>query len=151
MEEWMWLVWLGIAIISLIAEALTAAVVSIWFAAGSIIALVLALIPDIPFWVEIIVFAASSIISFFAIRPLMTRYMKKRVIKSNVDAIVGKRGVVLRGCDELNPGEITVNGVTWTAFPALNGVSFSEGEVAEVAAVEGNKLLIVKTAKPDNE
>ena len=147
MEEWMWLVWLGIAVISFIAEALTAAVVSIWFAAGAVVALILSLIPEVPFWVEIIVFVVVSVACFIAVRPLMTRYMKKRVIKSNVDALVGKRGVVLRACDDLNAGEITINGVTWTAAPALEGLSFSEGEIAEVAAVEGNKLLIGKTPK----
>ena len=147
MEEWMWLVWLGIAVISFIAEALTAAVVSIWFAAGAVVSLILSLIPEVPFWVEIIVFVVVSVACFIAVRPLMTSYMKKRVIKSNVDALVGKRGVVLRACDELNAGEIAINGVTWTAAPALGGLSFSEGEIAEVAAVEGNKLLIGKTPK----
>jgi membrane protein implicated in regulation of membrane protease activity len=70
--------------------------------------------------------------------------MKKKVVKSNVDGMIGKRGIILTGCDSLTAGEITINGVTWTAMPANDEDVFQEGEVASVAAIEGNKLLINK-------
>ena len=72
------------------------------------------------------------------------KYMKKKVVKSNVDGMIGKRGIILTGCDSLTAGEITINGVTWTAMPANDEDVFQEGEVASVAAIEGNKLLINK-------
>lgn len=145
MEQWMWLVWLVLAVVCFIAEAVTAAVVSIWFVAGALVALVFSLIPDFtPFWAEIIIFVGVSAVLFVALRPFIAKYMKKKVVKSNVDGMIGKRGIILTGCDSLTAGEITINGVTWTAMPANDEDVFQEGEVASVAAIEGNKLLINK-------
>lgn len=147
MEQWMWLVWLSIGVLSFLVEAVTAAVVSIWFVAGAFVALIFSLIPNFtPFWVEIIIFIGVSIIGFIVARPFISKYMKKKIVKSNVDGMIGKRGIILTGCDDLNSGEITVNGVTWTAVPAHEGDKFVEGEVASIASVEGNKLLVDKIA-----
>ncbi|MCR5491787.1 MAG: NfeD family protein [Bacilli bacterium] len=153
MEEWMWLVWLIIGVVSFIAEALTAAVVSVWLVGGALVALVFSLIPDFtPFWAEIIIFIGVSALLFVVLRPFIVKYMKKKIVKSNVDGMIGKRGIILTGCDALKAGEVTINGVTWTAIPANDDDSFSEGEVVKVAAIEGNKLLVDKTAgKADNK
>ena len=56
MEEYMIWVWLGIFVLSLIVEALSADLITIWFAAGSVLAIILSVIPGVPFYVEIIVF-----------------------------------------------------------------------------------------------
>ena len=40
-EDWMWAIWLGIMIIMVIVECMGPALVSIWFAAGALVSLVL--------------------------------------------------------------------------------------------------------------
>ena len=66
-EDWMWAIWLGIMIIMVIVECMGPALVSIWFAAGALVSLVLSLfslIPGvtIPWWVQVIVFVVVSAI-----------------------------------------------------------------------------------------
>ncbi|HBM70906.1 MAG TPA: hypothetical protein DEF61_04945 [Firmicutes bacterium] len=152
MEEWMWLIWLLLAVLTLIIEASTVAVISIWFSLGSICALILSFFPSyIPYWAQIIVFFGVSIISFFALKPLIKKWMaKKEKTRNYVDSLIGMKGVVLTRVDSLHNGEIMVNGLTWTATTSTSS-TFNEGEVAKIVAVEGNKLFISKTKEENKE
>ena len=40
-DDWMWLIWLGVFVIALIIEALESEIVSIWFSIAAIIALII--------------------------------------------------------------------------------------------------------------
>lgn len=147
MEEWMWLVWLIFAVASLIIEAATEAIVSIWFCFGAIVSLGCSFIPNFPFWAEILVFIGVSIVSFFCIRPFISKWMaKKEKTRGYIDNLVGKKGIILSKVTSLVPGEIEVNGITWTAS-TLGNDTFNEGEVAKIVSVSGNKLFVEKTKK----
>lgn len=147
MEEWMWLVWLIFAVAALIIEASTEAIVSIWFCVGAIISFAISFIPGVPYWGEIIIFVGVSLISFFLMRPFIKKWTaKKEKTRGYIDNLVGKKGIVLTKVDSLQPGEIEVNGMTWTAS-TLTNETFEEGEVARVVSVAGNKLFIDKSKK----
>ncbi len=142
MEEWIWIVWLAILVLSLIAEAAGPALISIWFSVGALLALILSFIPEVPYWVEIIVFLVGSVATFLLIRPIIKKIMKKRLIHTNVDAIVGSRGIMKLGADSLNAGEVEIRGAIWTALPAKEGLSIPQGSIVAIVAIEGNKLLV---------
>ena len=142
MEDWIWIVWLSIMVLSLIAEAAGPALISIWFSVGALLALILSFIPEIPYWVEIIVFLLGSVATFLLIRPVIKKIMKKRLIHTNVDAIVGSRGIMKLGADSLNAGEVEIRGAIWTALPAKEGLTIPEGAIVAIVAIEGNKLLV---------
>lgn len=147
MEEWMWLVWLIFAVAALIIEASTEAIVSIWFCVGAIISFAISFIPGVPYWGEIIIFVGVSLISFFLMRPFIKKWTaKKEKTRGYIDNLVGKKGIVLTKVDSLQPGEIEVNGMTWTAS-TLTNETFEEGEVARIVSVAGNKLFIDKSKK----
>ena len=147
MEEWMWLVWLIFAVASLIIEASTEAIVSIWFCVGALISFAISFIPGVPYWGEIIIFVGVSLISFFLMRPFIKKWTaKKEKTRGYIDNLVGKKGIVLTKVDSLQPGEIEVKGMTWTAS-TLTNETFEEGEVARVVSVAGNKLFIDKSKK----
>ena len=147
MEEWMWLVWLIFAVAALIIEASTEAIVSIWFCVGALISFAISFIPGVPYWGEIIIFVGVSLISFFLMRPYIKKWTaKKEKTRGYIDNLVGKKGIVLTKVDSLQPGEIEVNGMTWTAS-TLTNETFEEGEVARVVSVAGNKLFIDKSKK----
>lgn len=147
MEEWMWLVWLIFAVAALIIEASTEAIVSIWFCVGALISFAVSFIPGVPYWGEIIIFVGVSLISFFLMRPFIKKWTaKKEKTRGYIDNLVGKKGIVLTKVDSLQPGEIEVNGMTWTAS-TLTNETFEEGEVARVVSVAGNKLFIDKSKK----
>lgn len=143
----MWLVWLIFAVAALIIEASTEAIVSIWFCVGALISLPISFIPGVPYWGEIIIFVGVSLISFFLMRPFIKKWTaKKEKTRGYIDNLVGKKGIVLTKVDSLQPGEIEVNGMTWTAS-TLTNETFEEGEVARVVLVAGNKLFIDKSKK----
>lgn len=146
-ETWMWVIWLSILVVTLIVEAASAALLSVWFSAGAAIALILSLIPEIPYWVEVIVFLGVSLLTFLAIRPFLKKLMSKRISKSNVDTIIGKTGVIVKEAGHLNPGEVKVGNMIWTALPVSTDQTFEVGDIVLVSAIEGNKLLISPIAK----
>ena len=99
LEQYMWIIWLALMIIMVIVECMGPALVSIWFAAGALVSLILSLlsfIPNvtIPWWVQVIVFIVVSAITLLALRPLSKRCLKRNTINSNVDSLVGKRGLL---------------------------------------------------------
>lgn len=144
MEQYMWAIWLGVFVISIIVEALTAEIVSIFFAAGSVIALIISFIPGVTWWIELIVFVVISAATLLGLRPLVNKLLNKEKRLTNVDEMIGKKGVMIKGCDELNYGEIKVNGVIWTAVSEDEKIAINEKEVVEIVAVKGNKLVVKK-------
>ena len=63
-------IWIGISIAALVVELITpTALVSIWFAVGGIIAVLLSLL-NLPIWVQIAGFAIVSIVSMLVVDQL---------------------------------------------------------------------------------
>ena len=61
MEQYMWIVWLSLFVVMVIIEVSGPALLSIWFAFGSLVSLIVSLIPGVPWWVELIIFIAISL------------------------------------------------------------------------------------------
>ena len=148
-EQYMWIVWLALMIIMVIVECMGPALVSIWFAAGALVSLILSLfslIPGvtIPWWVQVIVFVVVSAITLCALRPLSKRYLKRNTISSNVDSLVGKRGLLEEEIKPFEPGVCKINDVSWTAISTNGKETIAVKSVVEVVAIQGNKLLVKK-------
>ena len=147
MEQYMWIVWLVVFVLAVIIEATTAELVSIFFAVGAAITLIISFIPGVTWWIELIVFVVVSGASLLGLRPLMHRFLAKEGRKTNIDEMIGKKGLMIKGCDELNYGEIKVNGVIWTAMNENEKEPINEKEVVTIVAVKGNKLVVRKEGK----
>ena len=143
-EQYMWLIWLGVFVLSVVIEATTAELVSIFFAAGSLIALIVSFIPGVSWWIEIVVFVVISAASLLCLRPLMHKLLNREKRDTNVDEMIGKKGIMIKGCDELNYGEIKVNGVIWTAVSVEPKEAINQDEIVEIVAIQGNKLVVKK-------
>ena len=142
MENFMWIIWLGIFVLAIVIEALTADLVTIWFAFGGVIALVISFIPGVNWWIELIVFMVISVATLLCLRPIATKLLKRNIVSSNVDEMIHKKGKMIKGCDELNHGEVKINGVIWTAISSDEHQGIKEGTLVEVLAVDGNKLVV---------
>ena len=137
-------IWLGIFVLSVIIEAVEPDLVSIWFAAGALLAIILSIIPGVPFWVEIIVFLVVSFVLIFAIRPLAKKYLYKKEIKTNIEEKIGEKCVVIKAINELAHGEVKLNGVIWTAIARNKKEVFEEQSVVTIVGIDGNKLIVEK-------
>lgn len=144
MEQYMWIIWLSLFVIMLIVEALGPALVSVWFAFGALIAMIISFIPGVAWWIQVVVFVVLSAAAFFALRPISKKFIKTNEVKSNVDSLVGKKGYVIEKISFLNPGSCKIGDVIWTAVALNEKEEIEKDEVVEVVTIDGNKLIVKK-------
>ena len=144
MEQYLWIIWLVIFVSMLVVESLGPTLVSVWFALGALVALIISFIPGVAWWIELIVFVVVSATALLALRPVFKHLLKRNVFKSNVDSMQGKRGYVTEDITYLVPGSVKLGDVKWSAVPQDKNTTFIKGEVVEVVAVNGNKLIVKK-------
>lgn len=142
MAEYLWIVWLAVFVIALLVEWATSELVSLWFALGALIALVFSIVPGVAWWVQLIVFAVISFATFLFIRPMLKKLIKRDQVDTNIDEIVGKRGIMTDEYTDLHQGEVKINGVLWTAINTNENEKIEKGTKVTVVAVEGNKLIV---------
>ena len=144
MEEYMWIIWLAVFVLSIIIEATTAELVSIFFAVGSLVALIISFIPKVDWWIETVIFVVISGVSLLGLRPLMNKLLKREKRNTNIDEMIGKKGIMIKEYDEFNYGEIKVNGIIWNAVNVIEKETIKANEVVTIVGVQGNKLIVRK-------
>ena len=143
-ETYTWIIWLAVFVKMLGVEALGPALVSVWFAFGALVALIVSFIPGVAWWVEVVIFVVISVATLLALRPIIRRYIKRNNYNTNIDSFTGKRGYVIEDIEYLKPGAVKIGDVSWTAIPVDKDAKILENEVIEVVAVNGNKLIVKK-------
>ena len=141
-EEWMWVIWLCIFVLALVIEASGPEIVSIWFAGGALVSLIISFIEGVPWWIESIVFAVVSAALLIFVRPMLSKLIKRDVVSSNADTMTGKKGTITEDITELKSGEVTVDGVIWTAISTKESDTIVKGTVVKVLSIDGNKLVV---------
>lgn len=114
MEYAMLIFWIVLLVVLIIVEAVTAQLVTIWFAAGAAAALV-AERCGLEQWLQWIIFIAVSVIALIATRPLVRKATKSKIEPTNADRCIGKTAVVTEDINNIEgKGQVQVNGITWT-------------------------------------
>lgn len=136
-------VWLGLLILFGIGEALTVGLTFIWFAGGSLAALITALLGG-QLWLQVIMFLVVSGLCLFAVRPLARKYLTPRYQPTNADRIIGAEAVVTEEINNLKAeGAVTVSGMAWSARSAREEI-LPIGTVVRVERIEGVKVFVSK-------
>ncbi len=147
--NWAAIVWLVLLVLFLIAEAATVTVVSLWFAAGALLALVAASL-GAAIWLQVLLFLAVSAACLTALRPLVRKYFKPRLTATNVDAIVGSTGLVTASVDNISAvGQVKLGAMVWTAR-STSGAPIPEGTLVKVDRIEGVKAFVSPAEIPAN-
>ncbi len=144
MEAYMKLIWLVLMVGFLIVEAACPLhLVSVWFAAGSLVALIATLL-GAPMWLQILLFVVVSVGLLVALWPLTRKFLTPKVTPTNVDAIVGTEGYVTSPVDNLNAtGTVKLGGMEWTAR-STSGETIEAGKLVKVDRIEGVKAFVSK-------
>lgn len=138
------LLWLILMVVALLAEAMTATLFSIWFAAGALVAMAVALL-GLPVWLQIIVFLVVSALVLFITKPLAEKMINKKAIKTNADRVIGAIGIVTETINNLeNTGQVSVLGQLWSAR-SESGEQIIAGSEVSINKIEGVKLLVALT------
>lgn len=136
------ILWLVLMVGFLIAESATVALVSIWFAVGALTALIASLL-HAQLWVQVTVFLAVSCLLLALLRPLVRKFINPRIVKTNVDSVIGTVGKVTQTVDNLAPsGQVKLGAMEWTAR-SVSGDVIPEGTLVRVERIEGVKVFVV--------
>jgi membrane protein implicated in regulation of membrane protease activity len=139
MEQMIW-IWLGIIIFTLVLEFLTTDMVAIWFTLAAVPSFILSLL-NVNEVVQIVTFVGIALVLLLLTRPFVMKYFKTNEIKSNVDAVVGQTGVVIKTITPDTVGRVKLRSNEWSAIAK---VEINVGEHVRVLDVEGVKLIVEK-------
>lgn len=135
-------IWLGILALTVIVEIITTQLVSIWFAAGSLAAFLVALAGVEQLWIQIVVFVVVSAVALALTRPLVKKMINRKVEPTNADMVIGKVGVVTQEINNLeNAGLVKVCGAVWTARCTSDDI-IPKDKTVIVKEIRGVKLLV---------
>lgn len=138
------IVWLALLIIFAIAEAATVGLTSVWFAIGSLGALICALLGG-NIWLQIAIFIVLSVVCLVALRPLAKKYLNNRVEPTNADRVIGQEAQVTQAIDNIQgSGAVTIGGITWTAR-SEHDTPIPAGTMVRVLRIEGVKVIVEKS------
>lgn len=134
-------IWLGLLVMFLMMEASTVALVSLWFAVGALAALLAAAFGG-NIILQCALFFVVSVALLALARPVLRRYVNPKIIKTNVESVVGTVGLVTEAIDNLAPtGQVKLGGMFWSAR-SVSGDKIPVGTQIRVEKVEGVKVLV---------
>lgn len=133
-------IWIAAIVVFLIVEGITVGLTSIWFAFGSLAALITELL-GLSLWVQLAVFLVVSAAALWFTRPLVKRHNAKRAA-TNADRVLGQTGLVVSCIDNLEEtGLVHADGKDWSAR-SVSGQSIEAGTEVTVIRIEGVKLIV---------
>lgn len=141
-------VWLGLVILFLIAEGATVSLVSLWFAAGAVVAMFTALL-GAGAWLQTGLFLVVSGALLLMLRPIVRRYLVPKITPTNVDSLVGSTGLVTEAIDNVTAsGQVKLGAMEWTAR-STTGENIPQGTLIRVDRIEGVKVYVTPVNVPE--
>ena len=138
MGYWIWLI---LAVLFLIAEAATVTMVSLWFAGGCLVALVIGMLGG-SWGLQVGAALAVSAVLLACLRPMVKKHFTPKLTKTNVDAIIGSQGYVTADIDNMAAtGKVKLGAMEWTAR-SVDGSLISKGTLVKVEKIEGVKAFV---------
>jgi len=147
MENYLWIGWIILGAVLIIAEIFTTGFVLLWFGIGALAAAFAGLVGVHSITLQFLIFAIVSVGLTAASRTIFVKYFSREEsggdLKSGVEGLPGQVGTVVsssRGA--LNEGAVKVFGSTWTAYPAEGEEPLEAGDRVEVARVQGASIYV---------
>ena len=140
--NWEAISWFAAMLVFLIVEAACPFhLVSIWFAAGALVAMIISMLGG-ELWLQIIAFCIVSGALLAGLWPFIRKFLNPHLTKTNVDSVIGTEGIVTADIDNLNAvGQVKLGGMEWTAR-STSGDKISAGTRIRVDRIEGVKAFV---------
>ena len=134
--------WLVAMVALIVIELATLGLTTIWFACGALVAVVAAAL-DAPLLLQILMFVVVSFAVLLAVRPIAVKYFNKDRTRTNIESMIGRQAIVVSEIDNMQGiGQVTVNGMEWSARSTINELKIAVGHVVVIRAVDGVKLIV---------
>lgn len=139
--NWEAIFWLIAMVVFAVAEAMTVSLVSIWFAVGSLGAIIVALLGG-GLVFQVTVFLALAVALLLSLRGIVRKHIRPRVTRTNIDSVIGATGVVLTPVNNIAAlGQVQISGVEWSARSTDNS-HIPAGTLVRVDRIEGVKVFV---------
>jgi len=133
-------IWLIVMVFMILLEIMSFNLVTIWFALGAFITIFVSLLTG-NFAIQILSFILVTTVSLLATRKFMTKIKRTDPIKTNLDAVVGKMGIVVDDIGKDNNGAVKIDNKIWTAV-SLENEYLAVGRKVEIVSIQGVKLMV---------
>ncbi len=142
----LWLLWLVVAMALLIVELGFGDFFVTCFAVGALCAMVTSFLP-VPFWLQVVIFAASSVASVYLLRPKLLKRLHAtgHDRPSNADALIGREGTLVEPIAANGSGYVKIDGDDWKAVTA-DGTAIAKGTKVRVVRMD---CIIVTVERAD--
>ena len=147
MENYIWIFWIILGAMLVIAEVFTSGFVLLWFGIGALAAGLAGLVGIHSITLQFLIFAVVSIALTAASRTIFVNYFSREKsggdLKSGFEGLPGKMGTVVsssRGA--LHEGAVKVFGSTWTAYPADGEEPLEAGDRVVVERIQGASIYV---------
>ena len=139
----LWIVmWLVVAVLFILIEIFTVTLTSIWFAAGALAAMLVAICKGGPVF-QIVVFILVTIVMLAATRPWAKKFLNNKKENTNADRAVGEEVRVLERVSNLDQtGMAVVHGQEWTVRTEDDKEIIEQGELVRIVRISGVKLIV---------
>jgi membrane protein implicated in regulation of membrane protease activity len=145
MDQFLWIFWLILAVVLIIAEIFTLGFVLFWFGIGALAAALVGFFGLGLGW-QFGTFAVVSIALTAMSRTIFANYFPHgdaNTMKSGVDSLPGKVGTVISASEgAMQEAAVKVFGSTWTAYPIDEDTKLIKGEKVEVVEVKGSSIYV---------
>lgn len=138
-----WWVWFAAAVLLSVAEALGGEFVLLMLGGGALLtAGAAAFFPEL-LWLQLIVFALTSVALVVTARPsLLRKFHTPAAIRSGMDAVIGSEAMVISTVDS-GGGQVKIGGEVWSAVGVEGHRPLPPGTPVTVVEVRGATAVVI--------
>lgn len=137
-------IWAAFAILGCIIEIGTPGLfLFLSFACGASVAAIGSAL-DTSDTLQITLFGIATCISFFILKFWMNKQLSRQKFKTNIDALVGKKAIVIESSTPLQRASVRINGDIWFVYEIAEKPLLIHDHV-DIIDVRGCHLIVKKT------
>lgn len=134
----MTVVWLIIVLALAFIEIITVNLVTVWFVASGLVALV-ATYFDVSPLIQVAIFVLLGTLLLITTKKPLEKLLNKTKQKTNLDRVIGMEAIVTEEITKTKSGEVKVDGKRWTA---IANKSIKENSTVKILKIDGVKLIV---------
>ena len=141
MEQYDWILWLGLMVLFGILELSTVNLVSIWFVAGSLVAMIAAL-AGASIWIQISLCLVTAGLLLACLQPFVRKFVTPKKTATNADMVLGREAYLNEAVDNIRgTGTLKLDGKEWTVR-SMDQTILPAGTLVKIVKLEGVKLYV---------
>jgi membrane protein implicated in regulation of membrane protease activity len=136
-------VWFSGALLLSLAELLGGEFVLLMLGGGAVVSAVVALLAPHLLWLQLIVFALTSVGLVIGARPpLLRKFHGPSQIRTGIDAVIGSKATVISTVDS-SGGQVKIGGEIWSALGVEGHRPLPPGTPVTVVEVRGATAVVI--------